>query len=371
MIVYSLGLPNTKELPDASACHRLALHITPPSWKSVLTNMPIEELCDLHDKSYTRQAVLDNHLNSRTREVVRTLASAREKMDEILAREKKKDQEFAEVQAKFEEALRDIEQNPLVQDLHSDIAGLEMDLNKVKTECKKLRKEEAKVVGYKEEIAELEIKCRNLEEERTKLGELEIKLREDLDGLKRKYNALKKDRAAVVSKVIPYIAMELYHNDEVGKMIGDVVNAAIYHGKCTTLEEVAATGKPVELSEVAYYRATHKAEYDHASNLLAAAEYPFLVDATKDPMASTEMLLSKKPRRVKPMSVSRKDIPVKPASMKATPEKPSSPKVVTKKPSLRATKVMLCSPPLLRLKWKRSLLLARQPRGFPSSTRKP
>lgn len=124
----------------------------------MLTSMPIEELCDLHDKSYTRQAVLYNHLNSRTREVVQTLASAREKMDEILAREKKKDKEFVQVQAKCEEALRDIEQNPLVQDLRSDIAGLEKDLNKAKTECKKLRKEEAKVVGYKEEIAELETK---------------------------------------------------------------------------------------------------------------------------------------------------------------------------------------------------------------------
>ena len=110
-------------------------------------------------------------------------------------------------------------------------------------------------------------------------------------------------------------------------MIGDVVNAPIYHGKCTKLEELAATGNPVELSEVAYYRATHKAEYDHASNLLAAAEYPFLVDATKDPMALVEKLLSKKPRRVKPTSVSRKDTPVKP-----DPEKPSSPKVVTEKP---------------------------------------
>ena len=294
--------------------------------------MPIEELCDLHDKSYTRQAVLDNHLNSRTREVVQTLASAREKMDEILAREKKKDQEFAEVQAKCEEALRDIEQNPLVQDLRSDIAGLEKELNKMKVECKRLRKEEAKVVGYKEEIAELEIKCGDLEEERTKLGELEIKLREDLDGLRRKYNALKRDRAAVVSKVIPYIAMELYHSDEVGKMIGDVVNAAIYHGKCTTLEEIAATGKPVDLSEISYYRATHKAEYDNASNLLATAEYPFLVDATKDPMASVETLLSKKPRRVKPSSVSKKNTPVKPASVKATPEEPSSPKLAVEKP---------------------------------------
>ena len=57
-----------------------------------MTNMPIEELCDLHDKSYTRQAVLDNHLNARTKEVVCTLETAKENMDAILAREKKKDQ---------------------------------------------------------------------------------------------------------------------------------------------------------------------------------------------------------------------------------------------------------------------------------------
>lgn len=59
------GLSNTKELPNASACHHLVEHITPTSWRSTLTSMPIEELFDLHDKSYTRQAVLDNHLNAR------------------------------------------------------------------------------------------------------------------------------------------------------------------------------------------------------------------------------------------------------------------------------------------------------------------
>lgn len=49
-------------------------------------------------------------------------------------------------------------------------------------------------------------------------------------------------------------------------------------------------------------------------------------------MASVETLLSKKPRRVKPSSVSKKNTPAMPASVKATPEKPSSPKVAIEKP---------------------------------------
>ena len=67
-------------------------------------------------------------------------------------------------------------------------------------------------------------------------------------------------------------------------MIADLVNAAIYHGKCTTLEEIADTGEPVILSKVPYYRPTHEKEYDDVSNAFALAEYPFLTEATKDPM---------------------------------------------------------------------------------------
>ena len=256
--------------------------------------MSIDALCDLHDKSYTRQAVLDNHLNARTKEVVRTLEAAREKMDAILAKEKKKDQEYAELQARCEEAIKDLDKNPVVKDLRADIVNLEKELKEAKAECKKLKKEGAKIVGYKEEIAELESKCKDLEEERSKLIDQETQLHEELDGFKRKLKSLKKDRAAVVSKVVPYIAMELYHSDEVGKVTTALVNAAIYHGKCTTLEEIAATGKPVDLSKVPYYRSTHEAEFDDAKKAFVTAEYPFPVEATKDSMASVETLLSKK-----------------------------------------------------------------------------
>ena len=82
----------------------------------------------------------------------------------------------------------------------------------------------------------MESKCEDLESERDILQEKEIKLWEEMDGLKRQHKALRKDWAVVVSKVVPYIAMELYHSDEVRKVIADCINAAIYHGKCTTLE---------------------------------------------------------------------------------------------------------------------------------------
>lgn len=64
----------------------------PTGWTRALDNMSMERRCDLHDKSYTRQAILDNHLNTRTRELLRAVKSAREEMNVMLAREKARDQ---------------------------------------------------------------------------------------------------------------------------------------------------------------------------------------------------------------------------------------------------------------------------------------
>ena len=80
-------------------------------------------------------------------------------MDDILAKEKKKDQEFADLRSKCEEALEDLEKNPMVLDLQKDIWSLEKKLKDAQSECKKLRAEDAKNGGYKEEIVALESKC--------------------------------------------------------------------------------------------------------------------------------------------------------------------------------------------------------------------
>ena len=141
--------------------------------------------------------------------------------------------------------------------------------------------------------------------------EQKTKLQQEADALNLQCESLKKDRAEVVAKVIPYIAMELYHSDEVGQVVANLVNAAIFHGKCTTLEEIAETGKPVILSKVPYYRTSHGKEYDDASNAFASADFPFLSKVTKDLKASIEELLSKKPSRIRPSSPSRRGSGVK------------------------------------------------------------
>ena len=162
--------------------------------------------------------------------------------------------------------------------------------------------EEAKAVGLKERVYVLESKCASLKSEKNRLMEQKTKLRQETDALNLRCKSLQRDREDMVAKVIPYIAMELYQSDEVGQVVANLVNAAIFHGKCTTLEEIAETGKPVILSKVPYYRTAHGKEYDDASNAFASADFPFLSKVTKDPRASVEKLLSKKPSKIQPSS---------------------------------------------------------------------
>ncbi|GJX87310.1 hypothetical protein Tco_0339324, partial [Tanacetum coccineum] len=76
--------PSAKELKDATDCHWVVAHVTPPSWKQHLREISIEQLCDIHDRAYMRQAVLDN-LN--------------------------KDRAYAELERKCNEALQDLDKN--------------------------------------------------------------------------------------------------------------------------------------------------------------------------------------------------------------------------------------------------------------------
>ncbi|GJY19618.1 hypothetical protein Tco_0391109, partial [Tanacetum coccineum] len=61
------GLPDVLKLKDATACHLKISAITPPAWKNHLDNHIDVELLDLHDRSYARQAVVDNAVNKRSR----------------------------------------------------------------------------------------------------------------------------------------------------------------------------------------------------------------------------------------------------------------------------------------------------------------
>ncbi|GKE76824.1 hypothetical protein Tco_1542944, partial [Tanacetum coccineum] len=64
--------------------------------------------------AYMRQAVLDNVLNSRTRELNSALYKAKTLYDAIRARDLDKDRAYAELERKCNEALQDLDKNPLV-----------------------------------------------------------------------------------------------------------------------------------------------------------------------------------------------------------------------------------------------------------------
>ncbi|GJT77181.1 hypothetical protein Tco_1043906, partial [Tanacetum coccineum] len=60
------------------------------------------------------------------------------------------------------------------------------------------------------------------------------------------------------------------------------------------------------------YRPLSKKDFDQDSDNLTAASYPFLTEATADPYAPLEVLLSKKPKslRVKPAPSQSKSKPL-------------------------------------------------------------
>ncbi|GJS94025.1 hypothetical protein Tco_0800993 [Tanacetum coccineum] len=199
-----------------------------------------------------RQAVLDNILNGRTRELIFALHKARASYDTMRERDIKKDKVYAELEKKCNEALQDLDKNPLVFDMRVEIETLQ-----------------------------------SLGSEGKRLKASEIQLLQQVD-------SLRQDRTVVVSRVIPDAAIKLIHSDEIGVLIARLVKSSIIYGRCTTFEEVAELKKPLVLEETPGYRPSSKEEYDRAGNDLADASYPFLAELTADPHAFMEQLLSKK-----------------------------------------------------------------------------
>ncbi|GKA64389.1 hypothetical protein Tco_0763995 [Tanacetum coccineum] len=229
MLKQYLKFPFAKELKDATDCHWVVGYVTRPSWKQ-------------------------------TRELIFALYKARASCDTMQEREIKKDKIYAELEKKCNEALQDLDKNPLVSDMHAEIKTLQSQVNGLHSEYSKLILEKKKWINYEQTLSTLRAK----------------------------------DRAIVVSKVIPDAAIKLIHSDEMGVLIARLVKASIIYGRCSAFEEVAELKKPFILEEMPGYLPSSKEEYDRAGNDLADASYPFLAELTADPQASMEHLLSKK-----------------------------------------------------------------------------
>ncbi|GKC21327.1 hypothetical protein Tco_1023477, partial [Tanacetum coccineum] len=86
--------PSAKELKDATDCHWVFAHVTPPSWKQYLREISTEHL-------------------------------SRASCDTIREREIKKDKAYAELEKKCNESLQNLDKNPLVSDMRTKIETLQ------------------------------------------------------------------------------------------------------------------------------------------------------------------------------------------------------------------------------------------------------
>ncbi|GKB22111.1 hypothetical protein Tco_0856034, partial [Tanacetum coccineum] len=130
----------------------------------------------------------------------------------------------------------------------------------------------------------LESKVDSLEAKKARLEAIEASLCGEVE-------ELKQDRRGIVSKVVPYAALELVHSDELGRLVGTLVSSAITYGRCRAYEQVAAMKEPFDLLKAKGYRSSYKKEHTQASNDFATATFPWLDEFVADVAA----LLSKKP----------------------------------------------------------------------------
>ncbi|GJY84155.1 hypothetical protein Tco_0497531 [Tanacetum coccineum] len=202
-------LPDTPELQTTIDFHLMISNVIPPFWRVHLDNHLDVELHDFHDHCYAKQGVVDNAVNRRARELLSVIEQMTGECDVLKEREKSRDKKCEELKAKCEVGMADFDNNHAVNVLRQKIKSLSK------------RRLEATEATLCQEV-----------------------------------KAIKGDRAEVVSKVVPYIAMELVHSDEMDMLVGKLVSSTIFYGRCAAFVEVAGMKEPFDLAKVKGYR-TH------------------------------------------------------------------------------------------------------------------
>ncbi|GJT21470.1 hypothetical protein Tco_0891407 [Tanacetum coccineum] len=225
------------------------------------------ELLDFLNCCYTRQAVVDNVVNRRSRKLLQVIEKLRGKFYVMKDMERAREEECKEMRAKFEAAMTEFEKNPTVVALREKLSTLSTKVKEHKVSLDIMMLESQKWAGYQQSLSTLESKVTSLEAEKARLEAVEVSLRKEVD-------ELKPDRREVVLKVVPYAAMKLVHSDDMGSLVGRLVSSAILYGRCRAYDQVDDMKDPFNLSKVKGYRSSYKKDHTQASNDLATATFP-------------------------------------------------------------------------------------------------
>ncbi|GKF75583.1 hypothetical protein Tco_0225027, partial [Tanacetum coccineum] len=136
------------------------------------------ELLDLYDRCYARQAIVDNSINRRSRELLQVIKKMRGEFDVMRNRERVREEECKWLRVKCKVAMTEFEKNFAVVALREKISALSTE--------------------FKEHKLNLDMMML----ESQKLEAVKVSLRKEVE-------ELKQDRREVVSNFIPYAIMEL------------------------------------------------------------------------------------------------------------------------------------------------------------------
>ncbi|GKF11607.1 hypothetical protein Tco_0049533, partial [Tanacetum coccineum] len=223
------GLPDVFELKDANACHLKISAIIPPSWKNHLDNHMDVELLDLHDRCYDRQAFLDNVVNRRSQELLQVIKKIRGECDVMKERKRAREEECEELRSKCEAAMTDFEKHPSMVAMREKMSALSTEAKEHKANLNRMLLESQKWAGYQVSLSALESKVASLEAEKARLEVVEASLKKEVDDVKR-------DSMEVVSKFVPYAALELIYSDELGRLVGKLVSSVVLYRRCVAFE---------------------------------------------------------------------------------------------------------------------------------------
>ncbi|GJU05443.1 hypothetical protein Tco_1121873 [Tanacetum coccineum] len=215
------GVFDVPELKDATAFHLKISNITPPAWKNHLDNYMDLEL---------------------SRDLLGVIEKLRGECDVIKERDRAQEEESEGLRAKCEYAMSDFEKNPNVVALREKISTLSSEAKEHKANLDRMMLESQKWAGYQFNLSSFESQVVSLEADKARLEAVEVSLRKEVDDARQ-------DRMEVVSKVVPYAAMELIHSDDLGSLVGKLVTSAIVYGRCKAFEQVAAMKDPFDLTK--------------------------------------------------------------------------------------------------------------------------
>ncbi|GKE40360.1 hypothetical protein Tco_1463765, partial [Tanacetum coccineum] len=198
--------------------------------------------------------------------------------------------------------VRSFNNNLAVNVLREKIVALSGEVKEHKASLERMLLESKKWAIYQVSLSTLESKVASLEAEKEMLEASELSLRQEVENVKC-------DKAKVVLKVMPYVAIELVHSDELCRLVGKLASTSVFYGRCVAFKEVSKIKETFDLSRMKGYRSSYKKEHTKAGNNLATATFPFLSEVVADPSTPIEALLSKKSQSLQRPTPTRTHVP--------------------------------------------------------------